>query len=85
MENKSPGSQAKSQKYPKQVNSNLKALKVYLSIPPGDRREGHRLLVWVTTGGRLELGVWRTIACVRAQRAWGFTHQGLRCMARLWP
>lgn len=59
-----PGSQALrlSEQYPRQVNSSPKELKVYLSVPPADRWEGHGLLVRMSTGGRLELGVWRTVA-----------------------
>lgn len=39
-------------KYPRQVNSSPKE---FFSVP-------QETLVWVSTGVRLELGVWRTVA-----------------------
>lgn len=57
-----PGSQAKSKKVPKAGQQQLERAESVPQYPPGDKWEGHRLLVWVTTGGSVKLGVWITIA-----------------------
>lgn len=73
-----PGSQAKSKKVPQTGQQQLKRTESVPQYPPGDKWGGHKLLVWVTTGGSVKTH------CSVSRRACGFTHKALHFVAQLW-